>query len=396
MNLLERYRSLEHPKIIGLMSGTSIDAIDAAFVELQQHENEGRPPELKMLSFSSLPLPEQVRSGLKDIFCGKASVQNVCDMNWLLGELFSEAALKAMREASENGQPVKADLIASHGQTIAHYPAAHDYLGRTVRSTMQIGEGAVIAERTGCLTVCDFRPQDMACGGQGAPLVPFADRLLFHSDKINRVALNIGGMSNITWIPREGKCSACDTGPGNVLCDRLAEIYLGESCDKDGRMAASGEVIEELMERLMAHPFLKLPAPKSTGREEFGAPMADKLAAEARERGWKPGDLMRTAAAFTAASIAVHIKPLLQYGPCSILTGGGGVHNKVIMAELRQRLEPDGAVFEDMESCGVPSQAREAAAFALFGHCTALGRAGNLPEATGAQKNCCLGKIVFP
>ncbi|MBQ7503398.1 anhydro-N-acetylmuramic acid kinase [bacterium] len=387
MDLLERYRSLENPRIIGLMSGTSVDAIDAALVEIK--------PKLRLLRLASLDLPDKVRRRLHDFFKNKADTADLLKMHWLFGDLLARAAQKAMGEPGTEGY-IKADLIASHGQTVFHLPQEEDYLGFKVRGTLQLGEGAVIAEKTQCLTVCDFRPQDLASGGQGAPLVPFVDKTVFYSPDCDRIALNIGGMANITWIPkdRNALCLACDTGPGNVLMDRLAEIYLHESCDRDGALAMRGKVIEELLAELMQHPFLRKSWPKSTGREEFGEEMAEGLYERALANGWPIEDLMRTLAAFTAASISMHIKSAAK-GKVEIVTGGGGVNNKAVMLELR-RCMGEQAEFLSMESLGVPAQAREAMAFAVLGHCCAMGVPCNLPSATGAGRDCVLGKIVLP
>ncbi|MGM9998038.1 MAG: anhydro-N-acetylmuramic acid kinase [Candidatus Bruticola sp.] len=388
MDLIAKYRSLAAPRVVGLMSGTSVDGVDAVLTEI----HNGLP---KFVRISSLPLPAEVRKRLLDICRNKADVVEVSRMHWLMGEILAQAVLHLQEECRRSGESDQIDLVASHGQTICHLPTEADYLSHRVRATLQIGEGAVIAERTGILTVCDFRPQDLAVGGQGAPLVPFADRLFFHADGVNRIALNIGGMSNITYIPAWGDCTACDCGPGNALCDRLAEIYLQQPCDWGGQLALSGQIIPNLLDKLMKHPYFSLPAPKSTGREDFGAPLADRLAAEAKINGWTAADLMCTAAAFTAKAIALHVKLLADGKFCQILTGGGGVHNKAIMGELGRLL--DGEVsFVSMEECGVPAQAREAMAFALFGHRTVRGLSANLPQATGAAKNCCLGKIVLP
>ena len=373
-NLLQRYLTLEHPRVVGLMSGTSADAIDAALVEM------GAEP--KLLRFVSLPLPAPVRLRLQDIFADRGTPSDLTQMHWLLGELFAQAALEAMGEEG-------ADLIASHGQTVCHLPNASDYLGYAVRGTLQIGEGAVIAERTGCLTVCDFRPQDLAVGGQGAPLVPYTDYLLFHSPEADRITLNIGGMSNITVIPAQGEVVACDTGPGNALSDALTCMATGQFYDENGALAAQGKVLPELLSELMTHPYLALPAPKSTGREVFGRPLAEKL----RGRG-EMNDLIRTAVAFTAQSIAVHVE---RYAPglVDLLAAGGGVENPVLWRELQQRL-PARVRLRRLEELGVPAQARECLAFALLGHEAVLGRPANLPGATGAKRRVVLGKLVIP
>jgi len=370
---LTRYRALERPRVVGLMSGTSADAIDAALVEMAE-----RP---RLVEFRSHPLPVQVRECLQEVFEDRGSPRDLLRLHWLLGELFARAALSVMEQG--------ADLVASHGQTVAHLPEAEDFCGQPVRGTLQLGEGSVIARRTGCLTVCDFRPADLAVGGQGAPLVPFADALLFHDPRVDRIALNLGGMANLTWIPGHGSVEACDTGPGNALMDALAFRASGQACDLGGRLAARGRVLPEVLAGLMAHPYLDRPAPKSTGRETFGRALADRL--------WGCGsaeDLLRTAAAFTAASVMLHVQRYLK-GPAEILVGGGGVENPILMQELRSRL-PAGVRLLRMDDGGVPAQAREAVAFAILGHHTAHGRPSNVPLATGAAFPAILGKIVLP
>lgn len=372
-DLLSRYRRLEAPRVVGLMSGTSADAIDAALVEM------GSRP--RLLEFRSHPLPAEVRQRLGEVFDDRGSPRELTRLHWLLGELFARAALSVTGSG--------ADLVASHGQTVAHLPEPEEFCGEAVRGTLQLGEGSVVARRTGLLTVCDFRPADLVAGGQGAPLVPFADARLFWTPEVDRIALNLGGMANLTWIPREGEVEACDTGPGNALMDALALRATGRPCDEGGALASRGRVLPDLLDELMAHPYLARPAPKSTGREEFGRPMADRL--------WERGaveDLLRTAAAFTAASVALHVERYAP-GPAELLAAGGGVENPVLMEELRRRL-PAQVHLRRMDELGMPAQAREAVAFAILGHETAHGRPSNVPRATGAETAVVLGKIVFP
>ena len=373
-DLLGRYRALEAPRVVGLMSGTSADAIDAALVEVGE-----RP---RLLEFRSHPLPDEVRARLHEVFDDRGTPRELTRLHWLLGELFARAALSVM----DSG----ADLVASHGQTVAHLPEAEEFCGESVRGTLQLGEAAVLARRTGCLVACDFRPADMVAGGQGAPLVPFADARLFHDPSRDRIALNLGGMANLTWIPARGEVEACDTGPGNALMDALALRATGQACDEGGRLAVRGRVLPEVLDELMAHPYLSRPAPKSTGREEFGRPVAERL--------WGRGsaeDLLRTAAAFTAASVALHVERYRSGRPVELLAAGGGVENPVLMEELRARL-PAGVTLRRMDELGIPAQAREAMAFALLGHETAHGRPSNVPRATGASGPVVLGKLVFP
>ncbi len=389
MDLISAYRALERPRVAGIMSGTSADAIDISLVEIRPQE---RP---QLLYFFSDPLPLKVRERLQVVFRGQVSLEEVTSLHWLLGELLAQSLLKMRAELKSKGLEERIDLVASHGQTVWHAPKSRSYLGYPVRGTLQLGEGAVIATRASCLTVCDFRPQDLALGGQGAPLVPWADRLLFYEPTSHRVALNIGGMANITILPASGEVSACDTGPGNALSDRLAEIYWDLPYDPQGQKAAQGQIIPELWEELCAHPYLAAPAPKSTGREEFGAPLAERWVERAPEAGWSPYDLLRTAAAFSAYAIALHIKRLAP-ATHEILVGGGGLRNQTMMRELAERLAPLEVEIRSMESVGVPPQARESMAFALLGDATLRAESSNLPSATGASRPCVLGKIVLP
>lgn len=358
--------------MVGLMSGTSVDAIDAALVEIG-------PAGVRLLDFRSHPLPEAVRERLHEVMDDRGTPRELTRLHFLLGELFAQAALSVM----------PADLVASHGQTVAHLPDPEPFCGHPVRGTLQLGEGSVLAQRTGCLTVCDFRPADLVAGGQGAPLLPFLDAVLLRHPTRDRIALNLGGMANLTWVPAEGEVEACDTGPGNVLMDALAERALGLPCDLGGELAARGTVVPELLAELMAHPFLAKPAPKSTGREEFGRPLAEQLWGRA-----PAPDLMRTAVAFTAASVALHVARALS-GPAELFAAGGGVENPVLMAELAARL-PQGVTLRRFDELGIPAQAREAVGFALMGHETALGRPSNVPRATGARRPVVLGKLVYP
>ncbi|MBI3924665.1 MAG: anhydro-N-acetylmuramic acid kinase [Armatimonadetes bacterium] len=367
-DLLQRYQSLARPRVVGLMSGTSADGIDAALVELG-------PEGPRVLRFTTTRFPPAIREMLFELFEDRATVRQVARANVQLGELFAEAALEVMGAD-------KADLVSSHGQTVAHLPES--------RATLQIAEPSVIAYRTGCLTAADFRPADMAAGGQGAPLVPFFDAWLLRSAEVDRVALNIGGIANITWIPGDSdEIFGCDTGPGNVLMDALAEKLVGEPFDRNGQLAARGKVLPELLGELLAHPYLRERGPKSTGREVFGRPLAEGMLG----RG-EPADLLRTAAAFTACSIASHVQPLVR-GPTEMVMAGGGCDNPVLMEELRRHL-PGSVSLRRFDDFGVPAAAREAVAFAYLGHCTAHGRPSNAPGATGASRPCVLGKLVFP
>lgn len=367
---VSHYCSLTQPLVVGLISGTSADGIDAVLVRFERDR-----PGVEVLAFESHPYPAEVRQQLFDFFEDKGTIRQMAVLNTRLGDLFAEAALSVMG-------PRGADLIASHGQTIAHLPEAE--------TTLQLAESARIAKKTGILTVADFRPADMAEGGQGAPLVPFFDRWLLHSDQVDRVALNIGGIANITWIPRHGEVFGCDTGPGNSLSDALVELHSGASFDAGGQLARQGKVLPELLQELLAMPYFHQAGQKSTGRELFGRPLARQLWG----RG-EPADLVRTACALTAESVWRHVQPLLNGSPVELVMAGGGTENPVLLEELQARL-PAQAKLRRFEDFGVPAGAREAVAFALLGHRAVHAQAGSVPGATGARRPSVLGKLVLP
>ncbi len=362
-DLLTRYRSLSTPRVVGLISGTSADGIDAVRVQF-------RDGGMQVEEFVTVPYPAEDRERLFALMEDRATVRDAARMHVRLGELFAAAARQVMGEG--------VDLVASHGQTVAHLPEA--------RATLQLGEPAVIAELTGCLTVADFRPADMAAGGEAAPLVPFFDAWLLGRNGKDRMALNLGGIANYTWIPKDGPVVGGDTGPANVLMDALCERFLGQPYDDAGKLGAHGKVIPSILQELMAHPYIHRTGPRSTGREEFGREMAARLEGE-------PADLVRTAAAFSAESVALGLRRHLR-GPVEIVVGGGGCENPTLMAELAARL-PE-ATWRRFDEFGVPAGAREAAAFALMGHETAHGRPSNVPGVTGARGPKVLGKLVYP
>ena len=393
MNLFAQYAAKPRRRVVGLMSGTSADGVDAALVEV---EGAGEEARARLLAFKACPYPEDIRRQLFQLFSPAAPAAEVCRMNFLLGEVFAEAALALLAE--QKLSPADLDLIASHGQTICHFPLRSP--GET-GSTLQIGEGAVIAEKLGVLVVCDFRPADIAAGGQGAPLVPFADYVLFHSADRNRLVQNIGGIANVTLLPAGGRLGdtlAFDTGPGNMVIDALA-FRLSEgrqNYDKDGELAAHGRVNDALLEWLLGHPFLSRRPPKSTGREEFGASFPEELLRKAESLRCSLRDALATATAFTAASVARAYRDfILPHHPVDeVILGGGGSRNLTLQRSLQQELP--GLPLLLHEDFGIPSKAKEALAFAILGNETMLGRPANLPSATGARHPVILGKIVLP
>ncbi len=369
MSLVERYRQLTKPKVVGLISGTSADGIDAVLVEI-----EDQPRSFQVLAFETFVYPDPVRSQLFEVFEDRGSPRQLALLNTRLGQLFGQAARALLADQ-------KADLIGSHGQTVAHLPEQ--------RTTLQLGEPALIASLTKTLTVADFRPADMVLGGEGAPLVPYFDRWLLESPETDRVAVNIGGIANITFISRQGEVFGCDTGPGNCLSDALAELANGSPYDAGGQLARRGTVIEPLLEQLLQDPYYSQPGTKSTGREKFGRPLAREMWGQG-----EPADLCRTACALTAETIWRHLKPLMN-GQTEVVLAGGGCENPVIVEELRRRL-PERVPLKQFDDFGVPAGAREAAAFALMAHCTLHERPSSVPGATGANRPAVLGKVVFP
>jgi anhydro-N-acetylmuramic acid kinase len=375
--------------VLGLMSGTSADGVDAAIVSI-----DGTPPDLSvsMRSFTCVPFDARQRERIFALFDPETgTVDQICEMNFQLGEWFAAAALRAIDEAGLSTHEV--DLIGSHGQTIYHAVGAD----ATVPATLQIGEAAVIAARTGVTTVADFRVADVAAGGQGAPLVSYVDWLLLRHPTIPRAVQNIGGIANVTYLPPgddPGGVIAFDTGPGNMLIDDgAARTTFGEQrYDRDGALAAAGTVNEELLAELLAHPYLSLPPPKTTGREQFGRTFGATVWERARARGLSAEDVMATLTALTATSIADAYRRFLPRMPEEVILGGGGASNPILVRMLREALAPSRVVTH--EALGMSSEAKEAVAFAVLAYEALHGRPGNLPSCTGAGSRVVLGKLV--
>ena len=376
-------------RVAGLMSGTSADGVDVAIVDIG-------PRGLKVVAFGRRPYPAAVRRGIFRLFRPEMSrIDDLCHLNFVIGELFAAALVGLCRKRAIPLESI--DLIGSHGQTVYHIPRGRRFGGRLVRSTLQIGEPCVIAERTGITTVADFRPRDVAAGGQGAPLVPYADYFLFHDDRRSRAVQNIGGIANVTYLPAGGgieSVMAFDTGPGNMIIDRLAQRVTSgkQSYDAGGRLAARGTVDERLMGELLGHPYLARRPPKSTGREMFGTPFADALLARARRRGIAPLDILATGTAFTASSIAGAYRRHLPGPVDEVILCGGGARNRTLVRMLREALAPAKVLRTDR--LGIDADAKEAVSFAILAYETIRGAPANVPAATGAAKPVVLGKIV--
>jgi len=381
-------------KVIGLMSGTSADGIDAALLEITKGT---RQPTLRLMHFEVYPFPGGLRQRILRTADAECTASEICRLNVLLGELFAEAATRVARRTGIALHDVA--LIGSHGQTIAHLPDPTVEHGVSVRSTLQIGEPSVIAERTGVTTVADFRPRDVAAGGEGAPLTPYLHALLFRHPRRHRIVLNLGGIANLTFLPRGRGLRgvlAFDTGPGNVLLDGLVtRLSRGAMhADLDGRIAMSGQVNRRLLRFLMAHPYLKRTPPKSTGRELFGPSLIEGMLDRAATRGIAEEDVVATVTAFTAASVALHVTRDLPDGAVSaeLIVCGGGANNPMLIKQLQEAL-PACRLLTAHEA-GFPGRAIEASAFALLAYLTAAGLPGNLPSITGAHHSVMLGKIV--
>lgn len=378
--------------VAGLMSGTSADAIDVALVRIS-----GRGWKLKVepVSFSSLPWRARERAAILAA-CNAASI-SVADLSRLnvwLGEKFGEAVKAACAEAGLSLDEL--DLVASHGQTIYHQGQPQPFFGRRIAATLQMGEPASIAEITGVDTVADFRVADVAAGGQGAPLVPFLDYLLLRHPRLDRVALNIGGIANLSLIPAAaaaGDVVAFDTGPGNMVIDALAQqLSAGKlRYDRGGAWAGQGTVIEPLLRQLLRDPFYRRQPPKSAGREQYGREFVEQLCQRAGDA--RPQDLLATATALTARTIA----QTLTRGDAAtrsweVIASGGGVHNQTLLRMLAEAA-PNCRIRRS-DDLGLPGDAKEAIAFAVLGYVFLKGEPGNLPRVTGARRPMILGKLA--
>lgn len=372
--------------ILGMMSGTSADGIEAVLVELNESHMRATP-QWRLLHHESIPFADTLRAEI--LACVRADTgtsDRICALNFDLGEAYADAALQTIRSAGFDATRV--DLIGNHGQTVWHIPN---------HSTLQIGSPAVIAERTGITTISNFRARDIAAGGHGAPMVAFFDVLFFTDESITRALQNIGGIANVTFLPANAPHNsfAFDSGPGNLLMDDAVKRATNgaQEFDKDGVMAARGTVNAALLAELLAHPFLKQAPPKTTGREMFGAPYGEQMWQWAQTQHIASDDVVATMTMFTAQSIADAYRAFLPALPNEVIVSGGGAKNPTLLQMLAAQLPPATRV-RTMDEFGIPSQSKEALAFAILAYETWHGRPSNLPAATGARHPVIQGDIT--
>ncbi len=373
--------------VVGLMSGTSADGVDAALTRIT---GSGLNTKAEQLGFYFLPFDMPTRQRILAV-CGgsEGGSRELCLLGVRLGRLYARAVRELLRRT---GTP-QIDLIGCHGQTVCHIPEAVDYLGSPTRGTLQIGDPSYLAEEFHCPVVSDFRIRDMAAGGLGAPLVPYTEFLFYRSESECVALQNIGGIGNVTLLPPN--CSledvtAFDTGPGNMVMDALASLATGgkQTYDDGGKLAASGRVIPELLEWMLCDPYLAKKPPKTTGRESYGAPYVEKLLAFGEH---SVVDVLATATCFTARTIALSLRRFAPVMPSRLIVGGGGSHNRTLLGHLRQAL-PECTV-QTQEDLGHSSDSKEAVAFAILANEALFGVCNNAPPATGASHAAVMGRI---
>jgi anhydro-N-acetylmuramic acid kinase len=381
--------------VAGVMSGTSADGVDVALVRIAPGR---RMPRLTLLAHEHFAYPAALRRVVLRAMNAKAiSTAELARLQWRLGIAYAEAV-----KATARKHAAKVALIGCHGQTLYHQPSHAAFAGRSFACTWQAGEMAAMAAALDAPVVSNFRPADMAAGGQGAPLVPLLDYVLFAHAKRGRVLKNIGGIANLTAIPAgagQNAVMAFDTGPGNMVMDALAEKLLGKPFDRNGAMAGHGAVLGSVLKSMLRHPYFRKLPPKTAGREQFGREYAAEFLAACRAASRKPEDALATATALTAETIARayarFVRPAMGSGAVDFIVSGGGARNATLMRMLVQSLEPMGCALAASEEFGMPAEAKEAAAFALLAWQTWHHRPGNLPAATGALRPAILGQVTY-
>jgi anhydro-N-acetylmuramic acid kinase len=386
--------------VAGVMSGTSLDGVDVALCRIAPGAPEGDSPRVHLIGLLETRYSKAVREVVLRVMEGEAqTAAQMSRLNWRLGEIYADCVEKAAEKFG-----VRVGLVGCHGQTVQH--ETRGKVRSTGRSTWQMGEAAMIAERMRCPVVSDFRPADVAAGGEGAPLVPMLDWCLFRSAKVNRVLLNLGGIANVTAIPAGAgldRLMAFDTGPGNMVVDHCMASLFGKKFDRGGAVARQGKILREVVERAMRERYFAALPPKSCGREVFGAGFAERLIAMCRKADRTDADVVATATALTAESVVRAYRDFVgpHFGEANsskkteLVVAGGGAKNGTLMAMLREGFAEMGVRVRAMEELGVPAQAKEGMAFALLAWLTWNGRAGNVPAATGAKRAVVLGKVSF-
>ena len=383
--------------VAGVMSGTSADGIDVAIVRIAPRKNSFWP-RLTLLAHEGFRYPVALRKAVLAAMNAKSTTTaELARLNWRLGMAYAGAV-----QATIDRHKTKIDLIGCHGQTLYHQARSESYAGRSFACTWQAGEAAVIAAELGVHVVSNFRTADMAVGGQGAPLVSLLDFALFAHPRRGRVLQNIGGIANLTSLPANAagdNVIAFDTGPGNMVIDALAQELFGKPYDRNGSIAAKGQVLEPVLAQLLRQPYFKLKPPRTTGREQFGREYAAKFLAACRRASRKPEDALATATALSAESIArgfeQFVLPGMEGAPTDYIVSGGGARNRTLMKMLGDRLNPLGCKLATIEEFGMPAEAKEAAAFALLAWMTWHYLPGNVPTATGAERPAILGQVSY-
>jgi anhydro-N-acetylmuramic acid kinase len=381
--------------VAGIMSGTSADGIDVALVRITPGLHR---PKIELLAHHAVPFSKQLRTAVLSAMDAKSiSTAELARLNWHLGIAYADAVQQALKK-----HPIKIDLIGCHGQTIYHQPIPALHAGRKLACTWQIGEMATLAAETGVPVVSNFRPADMVAGGQGAPLVPLLDYMVFRHPTRGRVLQNLGGIGNLTAIPPGASLTdivAFDTGPANMVIDALTQVLFSRAYDRNGEIATRGTTLPKVLEAAMRNPFFRRKPPKSAGREQFGAAFATSFLEQCKAVSARPEDAIATATALTAHSITAaydrFVKPLMKDAPVDFFVSGGGARNATLVKLLQQSLTPLGCRVATTDHAGLPAQAKEAVAFALLAYETWHRRPGNVPAATGARRLAILGNITY-
>jgi anhydro-N-acetylmuramic acid kinase len=384
--------------VAGIMSGTSADGIDVALTWITPDVKDPEAPALKLLSHAGFPFPPALRRAVLAAMNAEAiATAELARLNWRLGQAYSEALTVAL-----DRHPCSLDLIGCHGQTIYHQATPARYLGREATCTWQIGEMAMLAQQSGVPVVSNFRPADMVVGGQGAPLVPLLDYVLFRHPTRGRVLQNLGGIGNLTALPPGAgplQVVAFDTGPGNMVIDQLMQQLFDKRFDRGGKTGARGAVIKSVVSAKLREPFFQARPPKTAGREQFGSEYAARFLEACRKAGGSPEDAIASATALTAQSVGLAYSSFLsknmRQAPVDFIVSGGGARNLALMQMLQYQLEPLGCTVQASDDLGLPAEAKEAAAFALLAYETWHRRPGNIPSATGAARPAVLGEITY-